>query len=76
MEVAEVIPGRTNEQCRDRWTDKLNRTVKKGRWTNEEDNSLLQSVQDIGISNWEVVSERLNNGRTYNDVSPSICSFI
>jgi hypothetical protein len=63
-EVAEVIAGRNNEQCRDRWSDKINPTIARGKWTDDEDKSLLEAVASLGTSNWKNVSQRLGNGRT------------
>ena len=67
MEVAEVIAGRTNEQCRDRWSDKINPNITKGKWTDDEDKLLLEAVESMG-TNWKGVSERLGNGRTDSNV--------
>ncbi|KAA1466108.1 hypothetical protein DENSPDRAFT_790470 [Dentipellis sp. KUC8613] len=69
MEVASVIPGRTNEQCRDRWSERLNPSVAKGKWTSEEDKRLLAAVQEVlqnGDLRWKDVSEKLGTGRTDN----------
>ncbi|KAG1892762.1 Homeodomain-like protein [Suillus subluteus] len=62
--VASVIPGRHNDQCRDRWNDILNPAVTKGRWTEEEDQDLLTTVQQLGTSSWKEISNRLGSGRT------------
>lgn len=70
-EVAEVIQGRTNDQCRDRWQDNLNPTLAKGKWTAEEDQLLWDAVASLGVSNWKLVSEQMANGRTDNNVSIS-----
>jgi len=69
IEIAEVIAGRTNEQCRDRWSDKINPNLAKGKWTNDEDKLLLEAVKSLGTANWKGVSERLGNGRTDHNVS-------
>ncbi|KAI9507697.1 Homeodomain-like protein [Russula earlei] len=68
MEVASVIPGRNNEQCRDRWTERLNPKVTKGKWTTEEDARLLSAVSEFGVGKWKEVSERIGTGRTDNTV--------
>lgn len=68
-EVAEVIQGRTNEQCRDHWSDKLNPNVAKGRWTNDEDRRLLEAVESVGEGNWKAVCEWLGTSRTDGIVS-------
>lgn len=68
-EVAEVIAGRTNEQCRDRWSDKISPTLSRGKWSDDEDKLLLEAVSRLGASNWKSISEHLGNGRTDNNVS-------
>jgi len=69
MEVASVIPGRNNEQCRDRWTERLNPKVPRGRWSAEEDARLLSAIGEFGVGRWKEVSERVGTGRTINTVS-------
>jgi hypothetical protein len=69
MEVASFIPGRTNEQCRDRWTERLNPKIPRGKWTSEEDARLLSAVNEFGLGKWTEVSERVGTGRTDNTVS-------
>lgn len=69
MDVAEVIHGRTNEQCRDHWSAKVNSHQAKGRWTNEEDRCLLEAIESLGTGNWNDVSERLGTGRSDSNVS-------
>lgn len=64
VNVASAIPGRHNDQCRDRWNDILNPAVTKGRWTEEEDQDLLAKVQQLGTSSWKEISNRLGSGRT------------
>jgi hypothetical protein len=63
VEIAALIPGRTNDQCRDRWSDCLNPALVKGKWTAKEDQLLIQSVETLG-GKWQEISERLGNGRT------------
>lgn len=67
VEVASLVPGRNNEQCRDRW-ERLDPNLTKGRWTEEEDQRLLEAVSELGFK-WKNVSERLNCGRTDSMVS-------
>jgi hypothetical protein len=69
MEVASFIPGRTNEQCRDRWTERLNPKIPRGKWSSEEDARLLSAVDEFGLGKWKEVSERVGTGRTDNTVS-------
>jgi myb proto-oncogene protein len=60
--VAAMIPGRTNEQCHQRWFRSLNPGIKRGKWTEEEDGILTVAVLELG-DNWDVVST-LVPGRT------------
>jgi hypothetical protein len=69
MEVASFIPGRTNEQCRDRWSSRLNPKVPRGKWTAEEDARLLSAVDEFGVEKWKEVSESVGAGRTDSTVS-------
>ena len=66
-EIATMMHGRTNDQCRDRWSDCLNPSVVKGKWSSEEDERLLQAVEKLGVK-WKGVSEELGTGRTDNMV--------
>jgi hypothetical protein len=63
VDVAALVPGRNNEQCRDRWQDKLNPTLVKGKWTEEEDQALVSAVERLGTA-WKEVSLRVGTGRT------------
>ncbi|KAH7916774.1 hypothetical protein BJ138DRAFT_1052189 [Hygrophoropsis aurantiaca] len=63
LDVASVIPGRNNDQCRDRWLDKLNPALNKGRWSDEEDRALLATIDALGTSSWKNISARLGTGR-------------
>jgi hypothetical protein len=60
VDVAALVPGRNNEQCRDRWQDKLNPTLVKGKWTEQEDQALVSAVERLGTA-WKV---RVGTGRT------------
>jgi hypothetical protein len=57
--VAALIPGRTNERCRDRWFRYFDITssegLKKGAWTPEEDAKLIEAVQELG-THWVPVA--------------------
>ncbi|KAI0921477.1 hypothetical protein AcW1_004560 [Taiwanofungus camphoratus] len=64
IEVANFIPGRNNEQCRDRYQENLNPSIAKGKWTPEEDKALLLAVEQVGEAKWKVVSKLLGTGRT------------
>ena len=67
IQVAETIPGRTNDQCRDRWTSHLNKTpAAKATWTKEEDKALLALVKERG-KHWKDISSKI--GTTKNGQS-------
>jgi myb proto-oncogene protein len=62
--VAQLVPGRTNEQCYHRWVDTLNISdgKKKGRWSPSEDTMLTEAVKKHG-KDWAAVA-KLVPGRT------------
>jgi hypothetical protein len=65
--IAHLVSSRTNEQCSKRWHGVLDArivgtTVRKGKWTPEEDDKLKDAVQMHGVKNWEVIA-RLVPGR-------------
>ena len=62
-DVALFVRGRTKNQCRERWLDRLT-TSAKGKWNNEEDELLLKLVDELGTSDWKIISEKHGNGRT------------
>jgi hypothetical protein len=65
-EVAERIPNRTFRQCRERWVNYLAPSIKRGEWTNEEDNIIIEYVQKFGTK-WAKLS-KIIQGRTDNDI--------
>ena len=46
--IAVLLPGRTNKDCRKRWS-KVQLDIRKGAWTRDEDERLQQAVQQIGV---------------------------
>ncbi|KAJ3509268.1 hypothetical protein NLJ89_g5311 [Agrocybe chaxingu] len=54
VQVAAAIPGRTNDQCRERWVEQLNPSASKLVWTEEEDKVLIESVKQLGHQ-WKAV---------------------
>jgi len=60
VEVAACIPGRTNGQCRDHWSEL---SSSRNQWTEEEEKSLLDAVSTMGNS-WTKIAEQLGHGRT------------
>ena len=64
--VSTRIPGRTPKQCRERWYHHLDTNIRKGNWTNQEDNAILEAQKQIG-NQWSKVAAILT-GRTDIDV--------
>ncbi|KAL0949547.1 hypothetical protein HGRIS_009596 [Hohenbuehelia grisea] len=60
-EVALSMHGRTNEQCRERWSVIAN-PDKRSEWTAEEDELLIEAYSTIG-PRWKAISEKVS-GRT------------
>ncbi|KAK9820139.1 hypothetical protein WJX72_006542 [[Myrmecia] bisecta] len=60
--VAKKIPGRTGQQCAQRWRHKVNPNIKKEKWTPSEDEALAALVAEFG-NQWAEIARRLD-GRT------------
>ena len=65
-EVADRIPGRIGKQCRERWFNHLDPSLKKGGWTEEEDAVLVESQKRWGNA-WTKIAKVLD-GRSENAV--------
>jgi hypothetical protein len=66
--IFELIPGRTQKQCWQRWNDVLDPSIgrasgRKGKWTAVEDSKLKDAVQTHGDKDWVAIS-LLVPGRT------------
>ncbi|KZT12926.1 uncharacterized protein LAESUDRAFT_640535 [Laetiporus sulphureus 93-53] len=66
IDVASFIPGRSNEQCRERYQESVGPTGGKGKWTPEEDEALLRAAEQVKDLSWKAISRLLANGRTDN----------
>ncbi|KAK3985468.1 hypothetical protein QBC44DRAFT_312219 [Cladorrhinum sp. PSN332] len=54
-DLAALLPGRTNKDCRKRWY-KVRLDIRKGAWLPEEDQKLRDAVDQLGVR-WSVVAE-------------------
>jgi hypothetical protein len=72
--IAELVPGRTKTQCRDKWhAGSLNpnidpTTARAGKWSEEEHIKLKDAVQTHGGKNWSAIAA-LVPGRTRQQCS-------
>ncbi len=46
--VAGMLSGRLGKQCRERWFNYLDPSIKRTAWTDEEDNILFESQRHLG----------------------------
>ncbi|KAL3492124.1 Homeodomain-like protein [Aspergillus germanicus] len=54
-EIAAFLPGRTNKDCRKRWYGTAAAKVKKGPWTEAEDDRLRKAIERHGTK-WAIVA--------------------
>ncbi|EFN51598.1 hypothetical protein CHLNCDRAFT_14655, partial [Chlorella variabilis] len=57
-EVARHIPGKTGQQCAQRWRHRVNPNISREKWSAEEDARLALLVDKHGNS-WAEISRRL-----------------
>ncbi|KAL0582139.1 hypothetical protein ABG067_008128, partial [Albugo candida] len=63
QQVADMLKGRTGQQCLQRWTKSINPAIVRTRWSPEESELLKRAVKLYGAGNWSKV-QRLLPGRT------------
>ncbi|GIQ84982.1 hypothetical protein KIPB_006584, partial [Kipferlia bialata] len=64
--VSESCPGmptRSSDQCSQHWLRVLNPHIRKGKWTPEEDEAMIQTVLSMGASSWRNIAHAIE-GRT------------
>lgn len=65
-ECSKLIKGRCGKQCRERWVNILNPHVKKGNWSEEEQNIIFDNLC-VHYTSWSSMSKVLP-GRTENSI--------
>ena len=65
-DIAKFVPGRTPKQCRDRWTNYLQPSLKFDPWKNSEDKNLISLVKSNG-THWKKM-KRYFPGRSTNSL--------
>ncbi|KAK4528277.1 hypothetical protein GAYE_SCF54G6214 [Galdieria yellowstonensis] len=64
-QIAQMVPGRTDLQCRERYTDILKPSLSHQPWTQEENERLLQLCQEMGTGKWSLIASLMKD-RTDN----------
>ncbi|CAG9531615.1 unnamed protein product [Cercopithifilaria johnstoni] len=59
IKVASCVPGRSDSQCRDRWVNVLDKSIKAEPWSVDEDEKLLEGVRIFGKGEWSRISTML-----------------
>nr|XP_012433802.4 snRNA-activating protein complex subunit 4 isoform X1 [Taeniopygia guttata] len=53
------VPGRSDAQCRDRYLKALHWDVKKGKWSLQEEEQLIELVEKHGLGHWSKIASEL-----------------
>ncbi|XP_053329175.1 snRNA-activating protein complex subunit 4 [Spea bombifrons] len=59
--IREEVPGRSDVQCRERYVKGLHRDLKKGKWSVEEKEKLMELIEKHGVGNWAKVASELTH---------------
>jgi len=54
---------RNGKQCRERWLNFLNPSIRKGKWTVQEDLLLLQKQKEFGGNKWSKIAREWQETR-------------
>lgn len=57
--IAKSLPGRIGKQCRQRWHNHLNPDIRKERWTEEEDEAIIEAHKKYIINKVELETSGL-----------------
>ncbi|XP_043914577.1 snRNA-activating protein complex subunit 4 [Protopterus annectens] len=57
--IRKEVPGRSDAQCRERYLRGLDESLKKGKWSEEEEKMLLQSIEKYGVGHWSRIASEL-----------------
>jgi len=71
-QLAQMIPGRTSKQCRERWYEHLSPDIKHGPFSREEDDMMTQQYRLLG-NHWTQIADKLP-GRTPDSIKLRIRS--
>ncbi|XP_062816626.1 snRNA-activating protein complex subunit 4 isoform X2 [Anolis carolinensis] len=53
------VPGRSDQQCRERYLNSLNFDIKKGKWSEEEEKKLVELTEKYGVGHWAKIASEL-----------------
>jgi len=70
VRVAELVPGKTMWQCRERWMNVLNPKLCHSKWTEQEDALLRAAVDRVGAGHWAKVAVPLGAALTAAGLRP------
>ena len=66
LQEANLSISRKGKQCRERWVDYVSPNVRKGKWTSEEDATILKG-HALNGKKWSVIAKAIP-GRTDNSI--------